>query len=403
MTKRRAKGDGGLRWSESRQRWIGELTIGYTPAGKRIVRSASRKNKGDARDALNTLIRNYEDGLATAATSATVADAVTDFLTYGLNGRSPTTITTATILADQHIIPAIGARKLRVRAADKRQTVLSADDVDEWLSEKAKTLATETLRDLLSILRRSLSRAQARDKVDRNVALLCELPKGQPGRPSKSLSFDQAEAILAAAEADDSTIGAYIVVSLLAGGRTEEMRPLLWSHVDLAGKPDAEPPVPPTIMVWRSVRVGNDTKTQKSRRTLALPARCVAALEAQRVRQDRQRTDRLDGPGRSGWTEHGLVFASEVGTLLSAANVRRAFRRVLKAAGLVADDWTPRELRHSFVSLLSDDGVPIEQISRLVGHSSTKVTETVYRHQIRPVVQDGATAIDRLFPGSPMA
>lgn len=290
-----------------------------------------------------------------------------------------------------------------MRAADKRQTVLSADDVDEWLSEKAKTLATETLRDLLSILRRSLSRAQARDKVDRNVALLCELPKGQPGRPSKSLSFDQAEAILAAAEADDSTIGAYIVVSLLAGGRTEEMRPLLWSHVDLAGKPDAEPPVPPTIMVWRSVRVGNDTKTQKSRRTLALPARCVAALEAQRVRQDRQRTDRLDGPGRSGWTEHGLVFASEVGTLLSAANVRRAFRRVLKAAGLVADDWTPRELRHSFVSLLSDDGVPIEQISRLVGHSSTKVTETVYRHQIRPVVQDGATAIDRLFPGSPMA
>lgn len=94
------------------------------------------------------------------------------------------------------------------------------------------------------------------------------------------------------------------------------------------------------------------------------------------------------------------MFASESGTKLDAANVRRGFRRLLKAAGLVAEDWTPRELRHSFVSLLSDGGMPIEQISRLVGHSGTSVTEQVYRHQIRPVLQDGATAMDRMFPGS---
>ena len=64
---------------------------------------------------------------------------------------------------------------------------------------------------------------------------------------------------------------------------------------------------------------------------------------------------------------------------------------------MTASDWTPRELRHSFVSLLSDSGVPIEEISRLVGHSSTAVTEQVYRHQIRPVVQAGAIAMDNLF------
>ena len=45
----------------------------------------------------------------------------------------------------------------------------------------------------------------------------------------------------------------------------------------------------------------------------------------------------------------------------------RGFRRVADAAGLTGKDWTPRELRHSFVSLLSDSGVPVEQISRLVG------------------------------------
>ncbi|MBO3746048.1 hypothetical protein J5X84_08225 [Streptosporangiaceae bacterium NEAU-GS5] len=55
-------------------------------------------------------------------------------------------------------------------------------------------------------------------------------------------------------------------------------------------------------------------------------------------------------------------------------------------------------MRHSFVSLLSDHDIPIEDISRLVGHSNTVVTETVYRHQIRPVIQEGATAMDRIFP-----
>lgn len=93
------------------------------------------------------------------------------------------------------------------------------------------------------------------------------------------------------------------------------------------------------------------------------------------------------------------MFASAVGGELTAGNVRRTFRRVLRAAGFDAPaDRTPRELRHSLVSLLSDGGVPIEQISRLVGHNSTVVTETVYRHQLRPVVQDGATAVNRLFP-----
>jgi integrase len=75
-----------------------------------------------------------------------------------------------------------------------------------------------------------------------------------------------------------------------------------------------------------------------------------------------------------------LVFASRVGTLLDASHVRREFRRAIHdATGLNPNEWTPRELRHSFVFLLSDSGVPLEEISRLVGHSSTAVTELVYR------------------------
>ncbi|MHA6781981.1 hypothetical protein ACVGOW_13455 [Pseudonocardia saturnea] len=51
---------------------------------------------------------------------------------------------------------------------------------------------------------------------------------------------------------------------------------------------------------------------------------------------------------------------------------------MVAAAGLDASAWTPRELRHSFVSLLSDDGVPIEGIARLVGHAGgSAVTEKI--------------------------
>jgi integrase len=147
-------------------------------------------------------------------------------------------------------------------------------------------------------------------------------------------------------------------------------------------------------MVWHSVRAGGDTKTRKSRRTLAMPKRCVDAL---RLHRERQAV--VKEKAGTAWKDHDLVFATRHGTELNAGNVRRSFRTVAAKAGLDAGKWTPREMRHSFVSLLSDSGVPIENISRLVGHGNTTVTETVYRIQLRPVLLEGAEAMDRIFPG----
>ncbi|MFC9278098.1 hypothetical protein [Streptomyces collinus] len=45
----------------------------------------------------------------------------------------------------------------------------------------------------------------------------------------------------------------------------------------------------------------------------------------------------------------------------------------MRRAGL-RPEWTPRELRHCFVPLLSDRGIPLQTIAVLVGHSSQKVT-----------------------------
>ena len=73
------------------------------------------------------------------------------------------------------------------------------------------------------------------------------------------------------------------------------------------------------------------------------------------------------------------------------------FRGVCKAAG-IGEHWTPRELRHSFVSLMSSSGVPVEEIARIAGHSSSWTTEVVYRRELRPILTTGAKAMDRLQP-----
>lgn len=79
--------------------------------------------------------------------------------------------------------------------------------------------------------------------------------------------------------------------------------------------------------------------------------------------------------------------------------MRRMFRDALtQVPGLDPKQWTPYELRHSFVSILSERGLATEEISRLIGHSGTAVTELVYRHELRPVLESGANAMDTVFP-----
>jgi integrase len=248
-----------------------------------------------------------------------------------------------------------------------------------------------TLGQVRSCLSRSVRRAMKRNLVERNVVELCDVPRGRDGRRSKSLTLDQAKAVLT--ETRDDALHCYIVVSLLTGARTEELRALRWEHVHLDGTAvQGNVRSLSYVEVWRSVRAGGDTKTRKSRRTLALPSLAVSALVEHRSRQARTR---LRAPL---WIDDGVVFATANGTTMDAANVRRDFRRALKTVPSIdPQQWTPRELRHSFVSLLSEWGLGIEYIPRLVGHSGTHVTEMVYRHELRPVIQTGATAMDSLF------
>ncbi len=346
--RRRGHGEDGIYFDASKNRYVGAVSLGYGPAGKRLRRKVTGRTKAEVRDKLRVLHREISDGVRPRP-GYTVASALDDWLAEALPGRSERTVklyreTIAKALKEQ-----LGAVKLKD---------LTARDVQAALAASAPGMSTRTLQIAHNVLERAIRHAESRDLVGRNVAALVKPPKGErSGRPSKALTVAEAVALMKAAVG--TRLESYVVVSLLAGLRTEEVRALQWEHVvawvDGIWRPvlqvgfDHEQVA---VFVWRAERAGGDTKTPKSRRTLLLARRCVVALETQWVRQEAARLT-----AGTLWQEYGLVFASAVGTVMDDHNVRRDFRKITEAAGL-GTGWVPREMRHTFVSVLSAHGVP---------------------------------------------
>ena len=385
--RRRGQGEDSIYWDESKNRYVGAVSLGFSPAGTRIRKKVTGRTKTEVRDKLRELHQQVESGLRPRR-RYNVGDALDDWLSVGLDGLSARTVS----LYRDTI-----AKALREELGAVRLTELAAADVQKALGVLTTRLSSRTVQIAHNVLVRAIRQAERDDLVGRNVAALIKPPKGQgAGRPSKSLTLEQAVSLMAAARG--TRLEAYVTLSLLTGLRTEEVRALRWNHV-VAWVGGQWEPVSEAgfdheqlaVFVWRADRAGGDTKTPKSRRTLALPRRCVEALREHRVRQAQDRL--AAGPL---WQDHGLVFASTVGTPQDDHNVRRQFRVITEAAGL-GTTWVPRELRHTFVSLLSAHGVPVEAIALLAGHNQTATTELVYRHQIVPALTRGAEVMDEIF------
>jgi integrase len=385
-SRRRGHGEDAIYFDTTKNRYVGAVSLGFRPDGKRIRRKVSGKTKAEVRDKLKALHTEIDSGIQPRP-RYTVSDALDDWIAEGLDGLSPRTVELYRDTVAKGLREELGGVKLRE---------LTAADVQVALKQMGSRVSTRSVQIAHNVLVRAIQHAEARDLVARNVAALVKPPKGQPGRPSKALTLNQATALMAAAQG--TRLHAYIVVSLLSGIRTEEARALRWDHV-VAWTGDQWQAVTEAgfeherlaVYVWRAERAGGDTKTPKSRRTLALARKCVDALRDHRTQQARDRL--AAGPL---WRDHNLVFASAVGSPLDDHNVRRVFRAITESAGL-GTCWVPRELRHTFVSLLSAHGMPAEAIALLAGHNQTSTTELVYRHQILPALTRGAEVMDQIF------
>ena len=398
-------------------------------------RTVTGKTKAEVRAKLDALEDEIKAGICTPATY-TVGQCVRDWLDSLT--LDPGTIASYRGQAQKWIYPKIGAVKLKD---------FKATDAERFLNDLGKVLSKRSLIMIKSTLRRSIRRAQRHDLIGRNVAELADLPEGQPGRPSRAMTQQQAAIVLATASgtataysnvvkvakhsqaathaagdtgalacgtkprggAAPTQVGtdlkavtcrscrhqlgldgtgtsfgrleALFVLSITLGLRPGELRGLRWDHLDLDKG---------IIHVWRSARRGGDVKTAKSRRSLVLPKRAVATLIAHKKRQAAERL-----AAGAAWRDNNLVFCAEDGQPYTRDALNWRFSKVTRQAGL--GHWHPHEGRHTAVSIMSNNGVLIQDISDTVGHKSTHVTETVYRKVIVPAIRGGATVMNDVF------
>jgi integrase len=110
------------------------------------------------------------------------------------------------------------------------------------------------------------------------------------------------------------------------------------------------------IHVWRSASRTGDVKTPKSKRSLVLPRRAVAVLVAHRKRQAAERL--AAGPA---WHDNNLVFCHEDGRMYTSDALNWRFGQMTRRAGI--GHWHAHEGRHTAVSIMSGNGVPLQEIS----------------------------------------
>lgn len=303
--------------------------------------------------------------------SMKIATFLEEWLTSAVepNCLSPNTADSYRSVIRQHLVPALGKKRLR------DLTVL---DVDQLLAAKYDAgYSGSTVQRIRMTLMKALRHAERRDLVVRNVAALSDLRRAKPTE-GRSLSPNQAAKLLAVAPSD--RLGITVELGLYLGLRPGEVLGLQWCDIDLDRG---------TLSVRRSLKRENnmlllgDTKTPGSRRTLAMPDPLKVALRRHKEQQDsdRERADDL-------WSEFDLVVTTALGTAVDPSNARRTLDRLCDKSGI--GHWNPNSLRHSFASLMSLQGAPMEEVADAMGHVDTRMTSRVYRHNLKSVVDVAA-------------
>ncbi len=202
--RRRERGDDGISWDKINKCYVGTISLGYDGNGKRLRRTVRGKTKAEVKDKLDKLHDEISAGIRTPATY-TVRQCVADWLDDLT--LDPDTVAIYRGQAEKWINPKIGATKLKD---------FKATDCDRFFKDLGHQLSKASLVKIKSMLARSIRRAQKFDLIGRNVAELVDLPQGQPGRPSRAMTEEQASKVLNAASGQAT---GYVKVVKASNGR----------------------------------------------------------------------------------------------------------------------------------------------------------------------------------------
>ena len=381
MAGRRMNGEGSLYRRASDGRWVGAITTGYDATGRAVRKTVSAKTKAEAIAKLKVVSRQIDDGLPLPDAAMTFAGLVDRWQDEVLRHQvAPSTADNYKSIVDHHVLPTLGRAKV---------AKLAAVDIDHLLSAKLDAgLSVSTVRRIRAVISQALDQGVRWGVVTRNVAALTRGPR-QVRREGRTLTPDQARRLLDSLRGNRSE--ALYTLMLSTGLRRGEALGLRWSDVDLDGG---------VLLVQRQLtRQGgrlatSDTKTARSRRAVNLPAPVVEVLRTHRARQASERLKLGEA-----WRDSGHVFTTSLGTPIDPRNVYRDFQAVCERAGI--GRWHPHELRHSAASLMLAQGVKLQVVSEVLGHSSIRMTADVYGHVLAPDRRTAADAMGEALWGTP--
>ncbi|MGW3372496.1 tyrosine-type recombinase/integrase [Streptomyces hydrogenans] len=280
-----------------------------------------------------------------------------------------------------YLVPGIGSKRLES---------LSVADVRRFLVQLEKKTTAATAKESHRVLRTALTAACREELISRNVASLVEPPRPK-ARELSPWSLDETLDFLAASRRDP--LYAAFVLAIAMGLRRGELVGLRWADIDLDKRVLY---VRQQTQRRRGVLYDDDPKGRR-RRTVPLPAMCVAPLRWHRMRQTEQRAKAGER-----WEEGGYVFTTASGRPVEPRNVYRSFTRVAASAGLRVIRL--HDARHGTATLLTAAGVAPRVVMEILGHSQISITMDVYTHVVQDTQREAISHMDRLLkrrPGRP--
>lgn len=380
-------------------RWVAAISLGD---GRRATRYA--KSKAEARDRLRELQRLKEAG-AVDGSRMTLGQYLGKWLDDVRPRLAPATWRKHEQHCRNHIVPRLGHARLSDLSVAEVRRFLARTDLDP-----------QTRRHHRATLRRALADAQRDGLVTRNVAALAE-PPPLPHRERPILTADQARTLIEGTR--DDRLHALWTLLVTTGLREAEALGLTWEDVNLgdalvlgrgvrpAGDPHGDQgqdhvglgggvhgSVRPASGATGAVHVRHtlhridgewqlrEPKTPKSRRTVTLPPVTVEALRKHRQAQ----LEEWLAAGRPGSAD--MVFVRPDGRPYHGSKLTTLLYPVLDRLGL------PRvavhDLRHSAATILYGAGVPMEAIADMLGHSTVRVTQDLYRHRVEAIQHEAS-------------
>lgn len=370
---------------------------------KRISRGGYR-TKRDAESALAEITTQVRSGTWTDDQGVTVAAWLDSWLERkAKNGLRPATVKVYSQHVHDYLKPALGLIRLRDLRPGHVADLLDRLQADSGTG--GRKLSANTVTRVHACLRSALSTAVKMRLVSFNAARDVELPKVARKRV-KPWQPDELGAFLDAAQSD--RLGALFEAVAASGMRRGEVCGLRWDDLD----PEAGVI---TVKQQLTERSGDDSVCPfcgKNHQGLRFAIPKTDSGEYRKIELDQVTAGVLlhhqvqQGLEKMAWgdayTDHGLVFCREDGSPLSPGNVTELFHRLTDSVRMPDGSKLRRvrlhDLRHGQASLMLAAGVPMDIISRRLGHARSSFTADTYAHMLDGVGRDAAEKAAALIP-----